>query len=275
MVTRRDYTAEAVEAARSVLIELVHLLGQYREHTVLIGGWVPELLLPGGATPHVGSMDIDLALDHRRIEETGYKMIRELLLERGYVEGKQPFVYCRDIERGGKTIRVLVDFLSGEYAGTGKGHRHQRVQDLMVRKVRGCDLAFDMAQEVTVAGNLPGGGLDTVNIRVASVVPFLIMKGMALDERLKEKDAWDIYFCLLHYPGGINAIADEFRPHLDHGLIREGVEKIRKHFSSPDHIGPKFVADFEEVEDTEERARIMRDAYERVQALLEILSNHK
>jgi hypothetical protein len=31
MVTRRDYTAEAVEAARSVLIELVHLLGEYKE----------------------------------------------------------------------------------------------------------------------------------------------------------------------------------------------------------------------------------------------------
>jgi len=275
MVTRRDYTAEAVAAARSVLIELVHLLGEYREHTVLIGGWIPELLFPGSTTPHVGSMDIDLALDHRRIEDADYKMIRELLLERGYIEGAQPFVYYRDIEIGNKAIRVQVDFLSGEYAGTGKGHRHQKVQDLLVRKVRGCDLAFDMAQEVTVAGSLPGGGLDTVDIRVASVVPFLIMKGMALDERLKEKDAWDIYFCLLHYPGGIKALAEAFRPHLNHGLIREGIEKIRKHFSSVNHIGPKFVADFEEVDDEDERARIMRDAYERVQVLLESLANCK
>jgi hypothetical protein len=44
MVTKRDYTAEAIAAAKSVLIELVHLLGEYRENTVLIGGWVPELL---------------------------------------------------------------------------------------------------------------------------------------------------------------------------------------------------------------------------------------
>jgi len=273
MVTRRDYTAEAVAAAKSVLIELVHLLGEYREHTVLIGGWVPELLLSGGTTLHVGSMDIDLALDHRRIKVAGYKMIRELLLGRGYVQGKQPFVYYRDVESGDKTIRVQVDFLSGEYAGTGKGHRHQKIQDLMVRKVRGCDLAFDLAQEVTVTGDLPGGGLDTVSVRVASVVPFLIMKGMALDDRLKEKDAWDIYFCVLHYPGGIAALAEAFRPHLEHGLIREGIEKIGKHFSSLNHIGPKFVADFEEVEDNEERARIMRDAYERVNALLEKLAN--
>jgi hypothetical protein len=275
MVTRRDYTADAVAAAKSVLIELIHLLGEYREHAVLIGGWVPELLLSGSTRPHVGSMDIDLALDHRRIEEAGYKMIRELLLGRGYIQGKQPFVYYRDVESGNKNIRVQVDFLSGEYSGTGKGHRHQKIQDLLVRKVRGCDLAFDMVQEVTVVGDLPGGGVDTVSVRVASVVPFLIMKGMALDERLKEKDAWDIYFCLLHYPGGIAALAEAFRPHLEHGLIREGIEKIRKHFSSLNHIGPKFVADFEEVEDTEERALIMRDAYERVKALLERLATHK
>lgn len=31
MVTRRDYRAEAVFAAKSVLIELAHLLGEYRD----------------------------------------------------------------------------------------------------------------------------------------------------------------------------------------------------------------------------------------------------
>ena len=45
MVTRRDYTAEAVEAAKRVLIELVHRLGEYRNGVVVVGGWVPYLLL--------------------------------------------------------------------------------------------------------------------------------------------------------------------------------------------------------------------------------------
>jgi hypothetical protein len=48
VVTRRDYTSEAVAAAKSVLIELVHLLGQYRDEIVLVGGWVP--LNPGRFT---------------------------------------------------------------------------------------------------------------------------------------------------------------------------------------------------------------------------------
>ena len=45
------------------------------------------------------------------------------------------------------------------------------------------------------------------------------MKGMALHDRLKEKDAWDIYFILINHPGGLDALAQEIRRHLDHGLV--------------------------------------------------------
>src|SRR5208283_1693868 len=87
MLTRRDYTAEGVEAARSVLIELVHLLGEYKDDIVLIGGWIPEILLPHLSGPHVGSMDVDLALNHLKIREARYKMILDLLKGRGYQQG--------------------------------------------------------------------------------------------------------------------------------------------------------------------------------------------
>jgi hypothetical protein len=97
------------------------------------------------------------------------------------------------------------------------------------------------------------------------------MKGMALDERLKEKDAWDIYYCLLRHPEGLNRIAEEFRPHLENGLVKEGLQKIAKHFGSEKSVGPRFVADFEEITDTEEREIRERDAYERVNRLLEEL----
>jgi hypothetical protein len=56
------------------------------------------------------------------------------------------------------------------------------------------------------------------------------MKGMALDDRLKEKDAWDIYYCLLAYPGGIGALVEEFRPHLSHGLVQEGLKDCQALF---------------------------------------------
>ena len=123
MVSKTDYSEEAVEAARSVMIELVHMLGEYREHMVLIGGWVPQLLLPQHDEPHVGSLDVDIALNHRTMTEEGYRTIREALIERGYVEGKQPFVFMRRVRKGNSDIDIEVDFLAGEYEGTGRSRR--------------------------------------------------------------------------------------------------------------------------------------------------------
>jgi hypothetical protein len=271
MVSKKDYSKEAVEAARSVMIELVHLLGEYRDHMVVIGGWVPQLLLPQTGTPHVGSLDVDIALNHRTMTEEGYRTIREALKERGYVEGKQPFAFVRTVKQGGSKFDIEVDFLAGEYEGTGRSRRHQKVQDIKARKARGCDLAFEMTAEVEVKGQLPEGGRDTVSIRLASIVPFLVMKGMALSDRLKEKDAYDIYYSVANYPGGLDTLVDEIRPHIDHGLVREGLEKIASKFSSENDMGPKFVADFEEIDDHEDRALRQRDAYERIHYVLKEL----
>ena len=268
MVTRRDYTTEGVEAARSVLIELVHLLGEYKDDIVLIGGWIPEVLLPHYSGPHVGSMDVDIALNHRRISEEGYKMIQYLLQSRGYQQGDQPFIFFRNVKVGNREVKVQVDLLAGEYEGTSRSHRHQRIQGIHARKVRGCDLAFEMSEEIRIEGTLPGGAHDAVTVRVASIVPFFVMKGMAMETRMKEKDAWDIYYCLLNYPGGIEALSEEFKPHMHHGLVKEGLQKIADKFSSAKAFGPKSVSDFEEIDDPDEQERIQRDAYERVNALL-------
>lgn len=271
MVTKIDYEARAVHAARSVLLELTHLLGAYHEDIVLVGGWVPELLLPSQESPHVGSTDVDLALNHRRIEAKGYETILKLLKDRGYEEGPQPFIFFRKLVVEGQEIVVQVDLLAGEYEGATKKHRHQKVQDVHARKARGCDLAFEHPVEIKIEGELPEGGKDSVTVRVASIVPFIVMKGMALADRMKEKDAWDIYYCLKNYPGGLDAFVEAFKSFMLHGLVKEGLDKIAEKFASEKHVGPKFVADFEEISDTEERALLQRDAFERVDYLLKKL----
>jgi hypothetical protein len=273
MVTQRDYSEELVKAAWSVLLELVHLLGEYWNHIVLIGGWVPELLMGSKESPHIGSIDVDLALNHLKLKDEGYKSIEKLLVERGYLPGKSPSIFERRVVIAGNEITVQVDLLSGEYQGTGKSHRHQKIQGGLARKTRGCDLAFENPVVVTIEGELPGGAKDTVKVQVASIVPFLVMKGIALNDRLKEKDAWDIYYCLQNYPGGLENLIPEFRPILNHGLVQEGLKKIASHFQSEKHVGPKFVADFEELTDPEERAIRERDAFERVRYFLEKLGH--
>ena len=274
MVTRRDYRAEAVFAAKSVLIELVHLLGEFRDEIVLVGGWVPELLFGEHEPPHTGSMDIDLALDHRRLQEEGYRTIRELLLGRGYEQGSQPFKFTRRIMVGDATYNVEVDLVAGEYEGTSRSHRHQKIQGIHAHKARGCDLAFESPTEIRVEGQLPGGGRDTVVVRVASIVPFLVMKGMAIADRVKEKDPWDIDYCVRNYPGGMDPLIGEFRPLLSNRLVQEGLKKIGDAFASVDQWGPVAVADFDEIADPEDRALRQRDSFERVNMLLERLRMH-
>ncbi len=168
-----------------------------------------------------------------------------------------------------------MDFLAGEYAGSGKSHRTQRVQDMRPRKARGCDLAFEMPVEVVLQGILPNGAMDSVKVRVASIVPFLVMKGFALGNRLKEKDGYDVYYAVTCYPGGQEALVRAFAPFHRNRLVRESLAIIAEKFASPEHIGPRLVVDFEEIVDPEERVAIQRDAYERVQDLLRRLKTDR
>ena len=269
MVTSRlDYPPDAVEAAKSVLVELVHILGEYRDEMIIVGGWVPFLLMPD-ASGHVGSTDVDIALDHLAENDEVYARISEVLTDHDYVQdARQPFIWFKDVVfDGADAVTVEVDFLAGEYGGTARGHRTQRVQDIKPRKARGADLLFDESVERQIEARLPSGVLDRVTVKVAGVVPYLVMKSSALDSRVKEKDAYDIWFTLANYPGGVAAVAGEFVPFAAHGLVLEAVAILESKFASPEHFGPASVALFLE-DEGEEAERIKRDAYERVQALI-------
>jgi len=269
MVTKFDYNEDMVQAAHAVMLELVHILGEYREGIVLVGGWVPSLLFPAEVERHIGSMDVDIALDHKLLEEAGYETICQKLQSRGYRRSEdQPFIFFRDVPTVSGSISVEVDLLAGEYKGTGRRHRTQHVQDVNARKARGCDLVFPMAENIKITGKRPDGYQDSATIKIAGIVPFIVMKAMAMADREKEKDAYDIYYVLRHFAGGADDLIALFLPHLPHGLIREGLEKLAEKFQSPNHIGPNFVADFEDVEDEDEREILKRDVFERVDSLL-------
>ena|SRR6266568_3602074 len=273
MVSRRDYTAEAVAACKSVLVELVHMLGEFKDQVVVVGGWVPVLLIPEAAEPHPGTLDIDLALDFTNIKEETYQTFLKTLTARGYRPAKgQPFIFSRTVNLTGATsVEVQVDLLAGEYGGTGPKHRTQSVQDVRARKARGCDLVFSNHVEVTIEGELPDGGRDRVVVRVAALVPWLVMKGMAMHDRIKEKDAFDIYYAVRNGQDDVRSLAEAFRPYLGERLVMEGLRKIRSKFQTVDHVGPKWVADFLEITDAGDRAIRIRDAYETVSRLLDLL----
>jgi hypothetical protein len=272
MVTRHDYGKSEVEACLSVLIELMTILGEFRDHIVLTGGWIPYFLVEERRHEHVGSLDIDIALDFQEISDDSYQTILQALKNRGYRQGEQPFIFYRIITASdGRNVSVEVDLLAGEYGGTARSHRTQPVQDVKARKARGCDLVFEHCRPLKISAKMPDGARNEVDIKIADIIPFLVMKGMALWERYKEKDAYDIYFTLLHYPGSIDELVKIIKPFKSNKLVTEGLGKIRAKFKNIDAPGPVWLINFEDVEEEEERERLRRDSYERVNAFLDAL----
>jgi len=266
MVRQSDYAPPEVQACLSVLVEVMTVLWSFREGIVIVGGNVPPLLIPSAKESHPGTLDIDLAIDDKRISSDAYRTIVEMLKSRGYYQkaGGQPFIFYRDIDdEAGKKITVQIDLLAGEYGGTRRRHRHQKIQDAQARKARGCDLVFESPVEVKVKGKLPNGAIHEVMVKIPSIGPFLATKGMALWSRLREKDAYDIYYCCRYYPDGIAALVRDIRPLANNKLAREGLAKIMARFADIGAIGPVGVADFLELDDREERLRVQREACHR------------
>lgn len=107
-------------------------------------------------------------------------------------------------------------------------------------------------------------------IRVAGPVPFLVMKANAIARRDKPKDAYDVWFMLSNHEAGLDGLAAAVAEHADHGLVREALGHLSDAFASVDHVGPRAVADFLELEPgTEEYDRVRQDAYQRIQYILD------
>jgi hypothetical protein len=228
-----------VRACRSVLVEVLTVLGRDLDNLVVVGGWVPELVFPGKG--HVGSLDVDLALDARKLKPLAYESIRRKLVGAGYRQDADvPNRFWRSVK--GTSGEIRVDLITGEFPEVAGGDTHVQVQELTVWKARGVDLAFAYQQTVAVEGDLPDGGHNAVSARLPTVAAFVCIKAITLGERMKTKDAYDIYFCVDNYPGGPRALATEFRGKLGNRLVQEGIGVLRDKFARLDSIGPFWAA---------------------------------
>lgn len=278
---RHDFSEREVEACRRVLMELMTIFDEFKEHMVLVGGWVPYFLIAQEKQAHIGTLDVDLCFDFEQIGSDTYKTLETILLENQYYqdEKRSVFQWYRDITVDSEApITVEVDLLAGEYGGNGKRHNNQDVQDVKARKARGSDLIFDELERfeiVALEGISASGARDTVSIRFAGVVPFLVMKGMALAGRNKMKDAYDIVYVIENYAGGVEAIINLFRPDLANNLVKEGLGKIRNCFESIEHKGPIDYVSFLGIDEQEERELMKQRAYLLVVELLDALAIEK
>jgi hypothetical protein len=269
-----DYDDRTTAAVKSVLIEIGQILGSFRGKFAVVGGAVPWLLLDNDAMRHVGTIDVDLSLDAEALAEREYASLVAALMGNGYRqrEGLRRFQLVRQVRTndGGSPIDVIVDFLMPRHAEIER-NIPPLLDNFTVQRADGADLATRFHQMTAISGPMPNGGTNKVEIAVCSIPALLAMKGYALNGRLKQKDAYDIYFCVRNYPDGIPALADACRPllELESGAI--GFGHIAGKFDVPDGFGPTSVRRF--VEDSQilgERTpeQWQRDAYGQVDALL-------
>lgn len=247
-----DYDDRTTAAVRTVLIEIGQILGSFKGKFAVVGGAVPWLLLGNNEEmPHVGTLDVDLGLDAAALSDGEYANLVEALLGHGYVQRKElrRFQLVRQIKAGdgGAPIDVIIDFLMPRDAQIIK-NVPPLISDFAVQRADGADLAVRFYQMVAIAGPMPNGGTNRVEVAVCSIPALLAMKGHAIEGRYKQKDAYDIYYCIRNYPGGPGALADTCRPVLEHPSGVAGYQTIADKFDSVDGFGPTCVRRF--VEDT-------------------------
>jgi len=265
-----DYDDRQIEAAHRVLVDLGQVLRQFQDCVVLVGGWIPDLLLPGTREPHIGSIDVDLALDAGKLAEGRYaELLKALLNTRRYKQAAEPFkLHARvDLEDGWPAILVDVDFLKSPATKTRK-NKPKLTDHFRPLDASGCGAAFKHPEVVMIAGKMIKGQTNTVEFRVAAIPDFLIMKSHALANRDKPKDAYDLCFCLDHYPEGVKELAVNWKKRMDEKDVVSAVGILKEKFATVDAYGPNQVVEFYHSIDADERARQARRAFELVREFL-------
>lgn len=242
-----DYHEREVRAVYSVLIELGQVLGAWRDKFVIVGGAVPWLLLGEARPKHVGTLDIDLDLAPDALSDGEYATLVETLEKKGYergMEGMKSFQLRRwvKLEDGGP-VGVLVDLLMPRDA-EGDKNKHKLVEGLRVQRADGGEVALAHHVVQTLEGTMPDGRHNAVELLVASIPAFLVMKGYSLVGRDKKKDTYDIYFSIRNYADGAAALAAECIELLEEKGVRKAYGHIADKFRAAEDYGPKTVRAF-------------------------------
>jgi len=268
------YDDRSIQAVKAVLLEIGQILGSYRNKFVVIGGAVPWLLLDNPQMRHIGSLDVDLSLDPIALGDGEYAGLIEELKKHGYAQDddlkKFQMVRIIDATDGGAPISIVVDFLMPRDAVIEK-NVPPLIDNFAVQKADGAALALKFSEDFVLEGVMPKGGRNRIELKVASIPALLAMKGFALAGRSKDKDAYDIYYCVRNYQGGTDALIADCKPLLDDPEAVTAFKIIAEKFAARDFHGPETVARFAyEAEILNERTRDQwqTDAYGQVSAWL-------
>ncbi len=225
------------EAARAVLLEVLNALGAMRDELVIVGGWVPDLLYP--TSNHMGSLDVDLAVSPKAIGGNAYSSIRERLTQIGYTMHELPTRFFKHLPGFANPIKI--DLITGLYVSQQR-QDSILVDEIRINALRGIDLAFEASEVIAIEGRMPDGSVNQVTARLVAPEAFILIKAIALDERTKDKDAYDIAFVLKHYQPSLAVLAKKVHGISQAGIGKEALQLLRAKFRTFDSVGPVWAA---------------------------------
>ncbi|MGH2489273.1 MAG: nucleotidyl transferase AbiEii/AbiGii toxin family protein [Candidatus Limnocylindria bacterium] len=270
-VDPRDDPASVVAADR-VLLELWTILAGFADAMTIVGGSAPPLLTGDRPEdPYVGTLDVDLVVDPISVPDEAYRTIAELLRERGYVQLDHPFRWLRSVEIDLRSIDVEVDLLAPTTPRSGGGHRHERIGgEPLARRTEGAELVRSGHVEREISGVLPDGRRHRVAVRVATPAALVILKALAMGQRDKPKDAYDIDYVLRHI--GVEEVAAGIHEFGEVEPVRRALDVLAEKFISIDAIGPTSVALYRRVPlGSPEADQVQALAYARVDQLRRLI----
>lgn len=247
-----EYKSEQAELVRATCLYVATKLGDLMDELVVVGGLVPTLLidpagLPEGTPAHVGTLDLDVGLTLAILDEGRYRTLTERLRNAGFAQDKTeeglPTRQRWRIEASAGT--VTVDFLIPPSLETDQAGKLRDIErDFAAIISPGLKLAFQDRQCVRIDGTTIFGENASREVWVCGPGAFVVLKALAFQGRGENKDAYDLFYLVRNYGGGVEDVAASLRPLLEDAEARQAIDVLRSNFLHHDSTGPRRVAVF-------------------------------
>ncbi len=267
-----DYDELTTTRCERALVTLLGDIGPWNQRVYLVGGLAPRYIvgsLPEGARPHIGTTDVDLVIGLAVGDESPetYFTLENNLKKAGF-KAEQSFQWKRSIEG----ITVTVEFLcETDKVDPGRIYRPREGtgSNLGAFNVRGAQLVTqDFIERTIEAERLDDGGLSAINVRVADILSYTVLKVLAFQDRHENKDAYDLVYCLLNFGDGPEDAGAHARQSIiaDNAQVEDALRLLAERFESAEHDGPHAYAAFLDDGDPGEVARLRQEAVAVVRA---------
>lgn len=222
---RDAYSPAALAACEKALRTILTKIGPWGSRLILIGGMTPRYLVgqpPPDIRAHIGTTDLDIVVGVTLSTEEAevYRTLQQNLKDARFRPARDPnsgqeqtFRWERYVDR----VRVQLEF----FCPVGNGQPGKLLRNpggagskISAIRTRGAELAALDYFTVPLSGELldHGGAQERVDAKVANLLPFVVLKAFALDERDKAKDSYDLSLRPSRACGSIFALGDTVGP---------------------------------------------------------------